>query len=82
MTKAADISKEMTLGEATVDKLEAIEDNNKIVDTVGKLTNTRMAEILVVYIKTFRVQTAKETLRLDFIVVMNASGFFKNGAVV
>ena len=51
-------------------------------EAVGKLTKPRMEYMLVMYGNNVRLQTAKETLRLDFIVVMNASGFFKNGAVV
>ena len=38
-TKAEDIAKQMTFGRATMEKLEAIEDNNKRVEAVGKLTN-------------------------------------------
>ena len=41
--KAADIAKQTTLGKDTVEKLEAIEDNNKIVEAVGNLTKPRMA---------------------------------------
>ena len=72
----------MTLGKATVDKLEAIEDNNKILEAIGKLTKPRMEDILVVYGNTDIVQTAKETLQLDCIVLLNASGVLKNGAVI
>ena len=72
----------MTLGKATVEKLKATKDNNKRVGDVGNITKPRMSEILVIYGKTFRVQTSKETLRLDCIVALNASGVLKNGAVV
>ena len=47
-----------------------------------KLANPRMSEMLVIYINNVRVQTYKETLRLDFIVALNALGVLKNGAVV
>ena len=53
--KAADIANQMTLGKANVEKLEAIEDNNKRLEAVRKLTNPRMVAILVVYEKTIRV---------------------------
>ena len=82
LKKAADISKQMTLGKGTVDKLEAIKGNNKTLEDVGKLNKPRMEEILVVYGKTVRVHTAKDTLRLDCIVALNASGVIMNGAVV
>ena len=81
-TKAADISNQVTLGEATVKKFEASKDNNKRVEAVGKLTKSRMAAILVMYRKNVRLQTAKETLRLDCTVALNASGVLKNGTVV
>ena len=81
-TKAADISNQVTLGEATVKKFEANEDNNKRVEAVGKLTNPRMAEILVMYQNPVRVYTPKEILRLDCIVALNASGVLNNNTVV
>ena len=71
----------MTLGRDTVEKIEAIEDDEQVRD-VGNLTKTRMAAMLDMYGKTVRVQTAKETLLLDCIVALNASGVLKNGAVV
>ena len=80
--KAADIAKQTTLGKATVEKIEAFEDDNGRVEDVVNITKPRMSEILVIYGKTFRVQTSKETLRLDCIVALNASGVLKNGAVV
>ena len=52
----------MTLGKATGEKLEAIEDNSKRVEAVVNITNPRMEDILVVYVNTGIVQTAKETL--------------------
>ena len=58
-TKAADISKHMTLVKYTVEELEAVEDNNKRVKAVGKLTKPRMAEIFVVYRNTIIVHTPK-----------------------
>ena len=58
LTKSAYISEQMTLGKATVDKLEAAEEDDERVEGVGKLTNTRMAEMLVIYRNTVRVQTA------------------------
>ena len=81
-TKAADISKHMTLIKATVVKLEAIEDNNKRVESLGKLTQIIMAAILVMYGNTVIVQTHKDIFRLDYIVALNASGVLKNGTVV
>ena len=80
--RGADITKQMTLGKATVEKLEAIKDDDKIVEAVGNLTKTRMSAMLVVYRNTIIVQTSKETLRLDCIVTLNASGVLKSGAVV
>ena len=38
--------------------------------------------MLVMYRNAVRVQTAKETLKLDYIVMLNALGVLKNGAVV
>ena len=64
----------MTLEKATVEKLEAIEDNNKRVEAVENLAKPSMAEILVMCGNTFRVQTAKETLWLSCTVALNASG--------
>ena len=81
-TKAEDIVKQMTLGKANVDKLEAIEDNNKIVEAVGNITKPRMAAILMVYKNIVRVQTPQDILRLDFVAALNASGLLKNGMVV
>ena len=81
-TKAADISKHMTLIKDTVVKLEAIEDNNKRVEALGKLTQIIMAAILVMYGNTVIVQTHKDIFRLDYIVALNASGVLKNGTVV
>ena len=75
-TKAAEIAEEMMLGKATIEKLEAIEDNDKRVEAVGNITKPRMAAMLV------RVQTDKDTFRLDFIVALNSLGVLKNGAVV
>ena len=46
-TNAADVSKQMTLGKSTANKLQDIEDNNKIVEVVRNLAKTRMAEIQV-----------------------------------
>ena len=65
-----------------MEKLEAIEDNNKRVEAVGNITMPRMAEILVMYQNPIRVYTPKEILRLDFIVTLNASRVLKNGTVV
>ena len=76
-----DIAKKTTLEKANLEELEAIEDNGKIVEAVRKPTNPRMASVLVMYGKTVRVQTSKETLKLDFIVALNALGVFNNGAV-
>ena len=81
-TKASDIAKQTTLGKATVENIKAIEDNNKRVEAVGKLTKPRMAAILVMYGKLVRVQTPKEIFLLDCIVALNASGVLKNGTVV
>ena len=82
MTKMAEISDQMTLGKATVDKLEDIEDDDKRVEAVGKLTNPRMEVMLVMCGNTVIVHKSKETLGLDCIVVLNTSGVLKNGAVV
>ena len=65
-----------------MEKLKAIEYNNKRVEAVGKLTKSRMAAILVMHRKNVRLQTAKENLRLDCTVALNASGVLKNGTVV
>ena len=54
-TKGTDIYKKMTLGKPTVKNLEDIEENNKRVKVVGKLTNLTMAEILVMYENTVLV---------------------------
>ena len=82
VTRAADIVKQMTLGKATMEKLEAIEDNKKVLEAVRNLTKPRMAAIFVMYGKTFRIQTNKETLWLDCIVVLTSSGVLNNGVVV
>ena len=81
-SKAADIANQVTLGEATVKKFEASKDNNKRVEAVGKLTKSRMAAILVMYRNNFRLQTAKETLRLDCTVALNASGFYSQTLLI
>ena len=65
-----------------MEKLEAIKDDDKIVEAVGNFTKTRMSAMLVVYRNTIIVHTSKETLRLDCIVTLNASGVLKSGAVV
>ena len=51
-------------------------------EAVRNITNTRIAEMLVVYRNNVRIQTSNETLRLDFIVALNASGVLKNDAMV
>ena len=51
-------------------------------EAAGKLAKPRMVEILSMYGNTFRVQTATETLLLDCIFALNASGVLNNGAVV
>ena len=76
------ISEKIMLGKATVEKLEAIEEDNERVETVGKLTKPRMEDMLVMYGNNVRVQTAKETLRLDCIVALNTSRVLNNGAVI
>ena len=81
-TKAADISSQTTLEKATVEKPEAVENKDKRVQTVGNITRPRMAAILVTNINNVRVQTSNQTLRLDCIVALNASGVLNNGAVV
>ena len=65
-----------------MEKLEDIEDKGKIVEAVGKLTKPRISAILVMYRKNVRVQTAKETLRFDFIVALKESWVLKNYVVV
>ena len=80
--KAADIAEQMTLGEPTVDKLEAIEEDDERLESMGNITKPSMEEMLMMYGETFRVQTSKETFRLDYIVLLNASGFLNNSAVV
>ena len=82
VTKAAYISKKATLEKATVEKLEAIEDDNKRVEAVGKPTKPRMAEILVMYGKTVRLHTPKGIFWLGCILLLNALGVIKNGTVV
>ena len=54
-------------------KLEAIDDNDKIVEALGNFSKLRMSEILVMYGNNVRVQKSKETLWLDFIFTLNAS---------
>ena len=81
-TEAADIAKQMTLGKATMDKLKAIDENNKIVEDVGNIIKPSIADILGMHGKNSRVHTYKENLRLDCIVMLNASRVPKNGAVV
>ena len=49
---------------------------------MGNITKPSLAKKLVMYGKTVRVYTAKETFRLDFIVTLNASGVLKNGVVL
>ena len=80
--KAEDITKQMMLGKATVEKLEDIKEDANIVKTVGNLTKPRMASILVMYGNTVRVNTEKDTLRLDFIFTFNALRILKNSTVV
>ena len=46
-------------------------------EAVGKLTKPMMAEILAMYGKSVQVQTAKDDLQLDCIIVLNASGVLK-----
>ena len=58
---ATTFSNPMTLGKATVQKLEAIEENDKRVYAVVNLTKPRMVDILVLYENTVLVQTAKDT---------------------
>ena len=57
--KVANITNQMTSGKYAVKKLEDIEDNNKKVEAVGKLTKTSMEAMLVMYRNNFRLQTAK-----------------------
>ena len=80
--KVAEIANQMTLGKATVEKLDDIGDDHNIFDAVAKLTKPTMTAVLVMYIKNFMFQTSRETLVLIFIVMLNASGFHKKGAVV
>ena len=80
--KAADIAKQTTLGKATVEKIEAFEDDNGRVEDVVNITKPRMSEMLMMYRKTARMHTSKEALRLDYIVMLNTSGVLKNGTVV
>ena len=68
----------MTLGKATVEKLEAIEDKEKNVEHVGNLTKPSMAKHLVMHGKPVRVQAPKDILRLDW----NASGVQTNNKVL
>ena len=63
-------------------KLETIEDDYKKVEDVGKITKPRMEVMILMYRKTVKVQTAKDTLWLDCIVDVNASGFLNKGVVV
>ena len=74
-TKRIEISDYMTLGKATVEKLEAIEYNEKRVEAVGKLTKPRMADMLMMYGNNFRVKISKGILRLDCIIALNYSGY-------
>ena len=65
-----------------MDKINAIYYNTKIVEDVQKITNPSMAEMLVIYRKTVRVNKSKETFRLYCIVALNALGVLKNSVVV
>ena len=81
-TKAADISEQMTLGKATVEKLEAIEDNGERVEAVGNINKPRTTATLVMNVNNVRVHAAKNNLRLYCIVALNASGVLNNGVMV
>ena len=59
VTKSAYIANHMTLGKATVEKLEAIEDNGKRVEAVGNTTKLRMVGILVMFVKNLIMYTYK-----------------------
>ena len=72
----------MTLGKATVEKLEATNDNNERLYDVVNTTKPRMSSILVTQGQTVRDQTYKKNLWLDFIVALNALRVLKNSAVV
>ena len=72
----------MMLGKATVEKIEAIEDDDVRVEAVGNFTKLRMAAMLAMCRNTVRVQTDNKSLRLYCIVELNALGFLKNGVVV
>ena len=52
------IAKHMTLGKATVEKLEAVEDKYKRVAAVVNLTKTKIAAMMVTNVTTVRVQTS------------------------
>ena len=81
-TKAEEIINQMTLGKASVEKLEVIEDDDERVEAVKNLTKPRIAEMFVMYGNNFRLYTPKETLKLCYIVELNASGVLKNGVVL
>ena len=65
-----------------MEKLEAIEDNNKRVKALGNFTKPSIAAIFVVYVRPVIFQTPKYILRLDCIVELNTSGSPKNNMVV
>ena len=54
-TNPEEISKQMALGKATVEKIEAIEDDDVRVEAVGNLTKIRMSAMLVICRNTVRV---------------------------
>ena len=81
-TKATYIAKQTALEKILWRNFEAIEDNKKIVEAVGNITNPMMAAVFVMYGNTVRVQTHKDILQLGYIVVLNASGVLKNSTLV
>ena len=72
----------MTLGKATVENLKAIEDDDESVGAVGNLTKPRLLAMLVMYEKTVGFQTAKDILRLYYIVALNSLRDLNNSAVI
>ena len=80
-TKAADIADKMTLGKATVKKIEDIEDDIERVEAVGNLNKPRMEAMLMMYGNNFILQKYKETLNLYCLVELNASEVLKNCSV-
>ena len=59
-TNAENISKQMTLGKSTANKLQDNECNNKILKVVRNLAKTRIAELLLMSVIPISVQAPED----------------------